>query len=309
MITLRQFRSDVEHVIYKARRRDFFLVMTWSLQIAVWIYYYTVFANLVNLFPRASGSIRLLGAIRNIQQGANDMAEFCPVLCGMVVSIVLASVYFSANKLQPKEIRNVNVTMIVLVGLTVLLAVCDALFGRSWLGNISIAALALSCGYVLSDLRKRLLKQNPHSRPARIKDIPRLHFIRTAVRENALSNPNLITPADYEEFMFRRGKGWVCEIGNHIVGFAICDLQDENIWALFVHPDFERRGVARELQTVMLDWYFTQRNKVWLGTAPGTRAEAFYRKSGWREAGTHGKEVKFELTKDEWFTINHRDRR
>jgi GNAT superfamily N-acetyltransferase len=137
-------------------------------------------------------------------------------------------------------------------------------------------------------------------RPAHNSDIIRLHEIRTAVRENALSNPALISPADYEEFLSHRGKGWVCEIDNMIVGFAICDLQEENIWALFVHPEFEKRGVAKALQKEMLDWYFTQKENVWLGTAPGTRAEHFYRVSGWRENGMHGKEIKFELTRAEW---------
>ncbi len=137
-------------------------------------------------------------------------------------------------------------------------------------------------------------------RRAELKDLTVLHQIRIAVRENTLSNPTLITPSDYEEFLFHRGKGWVCEIDNNIVGFAICDLKEENIWALFVPPDFEGKGIARALQKVMLDWYFTQKEKVWLGTAPGTRAEKFYRASGWRENGMHGKEVKFEMTKDEW---------
>ena len=52
----------------------------------------------------------------------------------------------------------------------------------------------------------------------------------------------------------------------------------------------------------MLDWYFTQtRETVWLGTAPGTRAETFYRRTGWREVGQHGKgEVKFEMGAGEW---------
>jgi hypothetical protein len=52
----------------------------------------------------------------------------------------------------------------------------------------------------------------------------------------------------------------------------------------------------------MLDWYFSKSTEnVWLGTAPGTRAEAFYRKAGWTEAGTHGKgEIKFEMTFDDW---------
>jgi GNAT superfamily N-acetyltransferase len=143
-----------------------------------------------------------------------------------------------------------------------------------------------------------------HIRHPELNEILRLHEIRTSVRENALSNPNLITLVDYEEFLLHRGKGWVCETDNRIVGFAICDLKEENIWALFVHPDFEGKGIGRALQKEMLDWYFTQKEKVWLGTAPGTRAEKFYRASGWRENGMHGKEVKFEMTKSKWINLH-----
>jgi hypothetical protein len=51
----------------------------------------------------------------------------------------------------------------------------------------------------------------------------------------------------------------------------------------------------------MLHWYFSQnKNEVWLGTAPGTRAEGFYEKAGWRRNGMHGKEVKFEMKPKEW---------
>jgi hypothetical protein len=52
----------------------------------------------------------------------------------------------------------------------------------------------------------------------------------------------------------------------------------------------------------MLEWYFKQTTEtLWLGTAFHTRAETFYRKQGWREAGTHGaKEIKFEMDFDTW---------
>jgi hypothetical protein len=51
-----------------------------------------------------------------------------------------------------------------------------------------------------------------------------------------------------------------------------------------------------------LDWYFSQtRQTVWLGTAFNTRAEAFYRTAGWKEAGTNGpKEIRFEMTYEDW---------
>jgi hypothetical protein len=59
---------------------------------------------------------------------------------------------------------------------------------------------------------------------------------------------------------------------------------------------------GQQLHKTMLDWYFTQtKDKVWLGTAFNTRAEKFYRKAGWTEVGKHGtKEIKFEMTYDDW---------
>lgn len=133
-------------------------------------------------------------------------------------------------------------------------------------------------------------------------DIPQLQVVRNAVKENALSNPDLITDMDYHDFITKRGKGWLYEIDNKVVGFSIVDLVGHNIWALFVHPEYDKRGIGRQLHTIMLDWYFNQTQQpLWLGTAPRTRAEVFYRKAGWKEIGMHGKgELKFEMTFEGW---------
>lgn len=143
-------------------------------------------------------------------------------------------------------------------------------------------------------------------REAKKEDIEQIQLVRNSVTENTLSDPNLVTNKDCEEFMFERGKGWVCEIDNQIVGFSIADLKQNNIWALFLRPDYEKKGIGKQLHNIMLNWYFTQtKNKVWLGTAPNTRAETFYRKSGWKEIGTHGKgEIKFEMTYEDWTKLN-----
>ncbi len=144
--------------------------------------------------------------------------------------------------------------------------------------------------------------QNMTIREANINDINNYMVVRMAVKENVLSNPALVTRKDNEDYLTLHGKGWVCETENQIVGFSIVGLTQRNIWALFVHPDFEKQGIGRGLHDIMLNWYFTQTNEtVWLGTSPNTRAEAFYRKAGWRETGIHGKgEIKFELTFDVW---------
>jgi GNAT superfamily N-acetyltransferase len=141
-------------------------------------------------------------------------------------------------------------------------------------------------------------------REAKIEDIKQIQIVRNSVKENTLSNPNLVTDKDCEEFILLRGKGWVGEIDQQIVGFAIADLKENNIWALFVDPRYERKGIGQKLHRKMLDWYFTQtKEKIWLGTAFNTRAEKFYRKAGWIEVGAHGpKEIKFEMTYNNWIS-------
>ena len=116
-------------------------------------------------------------------------------------------------------------------------------------------------------------------RVAEVRDISQIQVVRNLVKENQLSDPALVPDSDVEDYMNRRGRGWVCEIDEQIVGFAIADLVENNIWALFIHPDFERMGIGKKLHDEMLNWYFSQTDKtVWLGTSPKTRAELFYRK-------------------------------
>ena len=136
-------------------------------------------------------------------------------------------------------------------------------------------------------------------------DIPQMQIVRNSVNENKLSNPTLVTDADCEEFLLVKGKGWVCEINNIVVGFAIADLQKNNIWALFVAPAFAEKGIGKKLHSIMMKWYFEQTQKtVWLGTEPNTRAEIFYSKAGWTKVGMHGSnETKFEMNYSDWKSL------
>ena len=139
-------------------------------------------------------------------------------------------------------------------------------------------------------------------REATTNDILQIQVVRNSVKENQLSDPSRVTDKDCEEYITVHGKGWVCVVDNIIVGFAIADLQENNIWALFIHPDFERKGIGKRLHDIMLSWYFSQTRKtVWLSTSPGTRAEQFYKTAGWKITGTHGKEeIKFEMSYETW---------
>ncbi len=123
-------------------------------------------------------------------------------------------------------------------------------------------------------------------RDAQIADIPMMHSIRMAVKENVLTNPLAVQEADYIPFLTEKGKGWVCEIANQVVGFSIVDMEENEVWALFVDPLVEGRGVGGRLHDEMVKWYFTQSNtELMLGTEPGTRAEALYLYRGWKVLG------------------------
>ncbi len=143
-------------------------------------------------------------------------------------------------------------------------------------------------------------------REATIEDIQQMQIVRNSVTENTLSDPSLVPDKDYIEFITERGKGWVYEIDKNIVGFAIVDLRENNIWALFLDPKFEKKGIGQQLHKKMLDWYFAQtKETVWLGTEFNTRAENFYKKAGWTVTGLHGKnETKFEMGYETWKNLS-----
>jgi len=116
-------------------------------------------------------------------------------------------------------------------------------------------------------------------------DIPAMHRVRLAVRENRL-NSNAIAEADYLPAIENTGRGWVATEDGAIVGFAIGNARTGNIWALFVHPDHERCGHGRRLHDAMIEWLRTvDAPQPHLGTAPGTRAQRFYEAAGWTYLG------------------------
>jgi GNAT superfamily N-acetyltransferase len=133
-------------------------------------------------------------------------------------------------------------------------------------------------------------------RIARREDIAAMHLVRTAVRENRLTS-SVITEQDYIPAIEATGRGWVIDVNGTIVAFAIGNEQTGNIWALFVHPDHERREYGRRLHDVMVSWLFSRGLKsLWLSTTPNTRAEHFYKEAGWRfKRGLPGGESLYEL--------------
>jgi len=123
-------------------------------------------------------------------------------------------------------------------------------------------------------------------RRARPKDHARVTEIRNSVKENILRDPSRVTVADYKWFEQNPGV-WVWEENGRILGFSAADTRDGSIWALFIDPEHEGRGIGRAL--------FAKACKVLrdaghrtgsLTTQPGSRADRFYQTAGWKVIGT-----------------------
>jgi ribosomal protein S18 acetylase RimI-like enzyme len=105
-----------------------------------------------------------------------------------------------------------------------------------------------------------------------------------AVKENVLSRPEKIT-ATVERLIDREGF-WVFEEAGAILGFSSADPGDGSIFALFIDPAHEGRGVGQALLAAACASLARDGHAVaQLTTGTGTRAERFYRLNGWTEVG------------------------
>jgi ribosomal protein S18 acetylase RimI-like enzyme len=116
-------------------------------------------------------------------------------------------------------------------------------------------------------------------------DFPRLVEIRAAVRENILSDPGSVTTADIQWFI-DNSTIWTWVEDGQICGFSAGDPRDGTIFALFVDPCREGRGIGQALISLACATLRQAgHTTVTLGTEPGTRAERFYRRNGWISFG------------------------
>lgn len=127
-------------------------------------------------------------------------------------------------------------------------------------------------------------------------DIPAMSRIRLAVTENVLSNPARVTTQIYEDYLEKSGRGWVAEADGEIVAFCYAASADASIWALFVQPGFEGRGLAKALLGRAVEWLFERgHDTVHLSTGAGTRADRFYAAQGWTRSPLGASDAAYTL--------------
>jgi GNAT superfamily N-acetyltransferase len=133
----------------------------------------------------------------------------------------------------------------------------------------------------------------PTYRIATLEDHAGITEVWMAVTENRLRYPFRVTHADYVAYITEVGRGWVAEIDGEIIGFSFAN-RSGLIWALFLRPGFEGRGIGKKLLGFCLDWLREIGVDVaFLDTGAGTRAETFYRRQGWRETARDGDSIAF----------------
>src|SRR5258707_13557409 len=127
-------------------------------------------------------------------------------------------------------------------------------------------------------------------REATAADLRGISHVRLSVRENAATAEELerrgITEESVAASFLADSKGWVAESGGEILGFSIADRAHGSIFALFVLPDHEGRGIGGGLPDLAVGWLWDGgADRAWLTTDPGTRAARFYERRGWVGAG------------------------
>lgn len=122
-------------------------------------------------------------------------------------------------------------------------------------------------------------------RPAETRDVPGIFHVRTAVTENALSKGELaalgITEASVTRMIESTPCAWVAVQGGEIVGFSMIAVEEGALFAAFVLPSHEGRGIGRRLVRAAEQALFARHAVAWLETGKETRAAGFYRRLGW----------------------------
>ena len=117
-------------------------------------------------------------------------------------------------------------------------------------------------------------------------DHPRISEIRLSVRENQLATSKYAAVDRTADWIFDNAAFWVWDEDGAIQGFSAADPRNGEIFALFIHPAYEGRGIGRALLPLACQILRDSGHKVaMLTTEPGTRAERFYRRDGWTETG------------------------
>ncbi|KUG06848.1 GNAT family N-acetyltransferase [Solirubrum puertoriconensis] len=124
-------------------------------------------------------------------------------------------------------------------------------------------------------------------------DVPAMFDIRCSVRENHQSREELaalgVTPESVAAMLEGDGPGWVVEVDGKPVAFAMVIVLEKTVFACFVSPGYEGRGIGCLLMEAAEHCLAHNGiEEAWLttGANPDLRANGFYQALDWTPAGT-----------------------
>jgi ribosomal protein S18 acetylase RimI-like enzyme len=123
--------------------------------------------------------------------------------------------------------------------------------------------------------------------------------VRASVGENKMTTDELteigVTPESIAIAVSSAPCSWVATVDEEIVGFAMVDLDSGCLFALFVLPEHEGRGIGTRLTQACESALFERHPAAWLETAQDSRAAQLYRYLGWgHEVEIGGGDVRLE---------------
>ncbi|PBI82343.1 GCN5 family acetyltransferase [Rahnella victoriana] len=128
---------------------------------------------------------------------------------------------------------------------------------------------------------------NIRTRLALSSDIERIFDVRTSVKENYLNREEMelmgITESSVIDMIEKNRCAWVAVDDGKVIGFSMIILDEGSLFAAFVLPKYEGRGVGRTLVELAEQELFKHHEVVWLETDKNSRAAEFYRRLGWVE--------------------------
>ncbi len=133
-------------------------------------------------------------------------------------------------------------------------------------------------------------------RDIQISDIPEIFQVRVATWHNEHGQEEMksrgITHDSVKEILESGShRGWLCEMDENIVGFAMGDRKNGEIWVVAVLKEYEGKGIGRKLMNLVENWLCNEGwSEIWLTTDPDetTRATGFYRHLGWQDWKVEG---------------------
>lgn len=147
------------------------------------------------------------------------------------------------------------------------------------------------------------LRTGPHMsieiRLAEARDVAGIFHVRTSAGENMLTRAELadlgITEESITDMIEAAPCAWVAVEGDEVVGFSMIDPDEGSLFAAFVLPSHEGRGLGRRLVEAAERQLFIDHPVIWLETGRDTRAAGFYRLLGWgREQDIGNGDVRME---------------